>query len=78
MTREHDLLIRVVNEKSVLELERREFERQRNGDVNRLRDEAEHLEQCLLQVENARNALEQARHEYEEKNAQVRKKFVLK
>lgn len=39
--------------------------------MNRLRDEAEHLEGCLIQVENARLALEQARREYEEKNVQV-------
>uniref|UniRef100_A0A915CZG4 Peptidase S1 domain-containing protein n=1 Tax=Ditylenchus dipsaci TaxID=166011 RepID=A0A915CZG4_9BILA len=71
LAREHDLLIRVVNEKALLEQQRREFEQQRNADVNRLRDEAEHLEKCLLQVENARRALEKARRDYEQKHEQL-------
>lgn len=65
------MLIRVVNEKAILEQQRRDFERQRASDVARLRKEAEYLEQCLIQVDNARNALNNARFEYEKKNQQV-------
>ncbi|KAI1700877.1 hypothetical protein DdX_16440 [Ditylenchus destructor] len=71
LNREHDLLIRVVNEKALFEQQRKDFERQRNADVNRLREEAEHLEKCLTQVENARRAFERARKEYDQKNEQL-------
>ncbi|KAH7695902.1 hypothetical protein AAVH_37034, partial [Aphelenchoides avenae] len=71
LTKEHDLLTRVVNEKALLEAQRRDFERQRSADVMRLREEAEHLERCLVQVENAQRALDNSRKEYEAKNKQL-------
>ena len=71
LSKEHDLLVRVVNEKSLLEVARRDFERQRNADIVRLREEAGHLERCLLQVDNARRALDRARREYEAKRGEV-------
>ena len=37
LRREHDLLVRVLNERALLEQERREFIRQRDADVSRLR-----------------------------------------
>uniref|UniRef100_A0A914HG08 Uncharacterized protein n=1 Tax=Globodera rostochiensis TaxID=31243 RepID=A0A914HG08_GLORO len=51
--------------------ERREFARQRDADVLRLREEAEQLEQSLAQVESARHALLNARRDLEHKGEQL-------
>ena len=67
IAKEHDLLVRVVNERETLNEERRLFQRQRNGDIVRMREEAAHLESCLVQVEQANAALERSRGALEAK-----------
>ena len=37
LRREHDLLARVLNERALLEIEKREFRQQRDADILRLR-----------------------------------------
>ncbi|KAI6185123.1 hypothetical protein M3Y99_01958700 [Aphelenchoides fujianensis] len=71
ITKEHDLLVRVVNEREQLNAEKREFQRQRNADIQRMREEAEHLERCLIQVEQAHQALERSRKEVDEKHREL-------
>jgi len=71
LSSEHDLLLRVVNERALLEQQRRSFERQRNSDVARLRHEAENLERYLLHVNQARRALESSQKGYERKLAEL-------
>ncbi|KAI6188757.1 hypothetical protein M3Y98_00388500 [Aphelenchoides besseyi] len=71
ITKEHDLLVRVVNEREQLNAEKRDFQRQRNADVLRMREEAEHLERCLIQVEQAHQALERTRKELDEKHREL-------
>uniref|UniRef100_A0A914C5P2 Uncharacterized protein n=1 Tax=Acrobeloides nanus TaxID=290746 RepID=A0A914C5P2_9BILA len=71
ITKEHDLLVRVVNERNILDQMKNEFLIQRNADIIRIRDEAEHLERCLIQVENAYQGLEKARIDYEQKIMQI-------
>lgn len=61
----------MVNEKAQLEEQRREFQRQRNGDIIRMREEAEHLERCLQQVEQSHKALERTRKELEERHREL-------
>uniref|UniRef100_A0A914Y580 Uncharacterized protein n=1 Tax=Panagrolaimus superbus TaxID=310955 RepID=A0A914Y580_9BILA len=68
LKKEHDLLVRVVNERSTLQQQQREFELQRNADIIRLRKEAEELEVCFAQVQNALAAIESIRKDYELKN----------
>uniref|UniRef100_A0AC34G5L0 Uncharacterized protein n=1 Tax=Panagrolaimus sp. ES5 TaxID=591445 RepID=A0AC34G5L0_9BILA len=65
LKKEHDLLVRVVNERSILQQQQREFELQRNADIIRLRKEAEELEVCFAQVQNALAAIESIRKDYE-------------
>jgi sRNA-binding protein len=60
--------VRVVNERAQLDEQKREFQRQRNADIMRMREEAEHLERCLQQVEQSHQALERTRKELEEKH----------
>lgn len=55
----------------MLEQTKNDFARQRSSDIIRIREEAEHLERCLIQVENAFQGLEKARKDYEQKNLQV-------
>uniref|UniRef100_A0A1I8BQ48 Chromosome partition protein Smc n=1 Tax=Meloidogyne hapla TaxID=6305 RepID=A0A1I8BQ48_MELHA len=69
LQREHDLLVRVLNERALLEIEKREFRQQRDADI--LREEAEHLEQCLDQAESAKNAMEGAKNEFERRSGQL-------
>ncbi|CAK5074157.1 unnamed protein product [Meloidogyne enterolobii] len=71
LRREHDLLARILNERALLEIEKREFRQQRDADVFRLKEEAEHLEQCLNQAENAKIAMENAKKEFERRSSQV-------
>jgi len=71
LTKEHDLLVRVVNEKTLVEQERLDFERRRNADVARIHHEAVQLEASLAQVENAKNSLIRARSEYRRKIDQI-------
>nr|CAD2161961.1 unnamed protein product [Meloidogyne enterolobii] len=71
LRREHDLLARILNERALLEIEKREFRQQRDADVLRLKEEAEHLEQCLNQAENAKIAMENAKKEFERRSSQL-------
>ena len=72
LKKEHDLLVRVVNERTILEQKERQFEVQRNADIIRIRKEAEELEACFTQIQNALFAIEQIRKDYEIKNRNVR------
>jgi hypothetical protein len=72
LDKEHDLLIRIMNEKALMDEERQEFERRKSADVLRLREEANRLESNLTQAENARNALLQSKQEYKRKIEQVK------
>lgn len=71
LKKEHDLLVRVVNERTMLQQNQKEFEVQRNADIIRLRKEAEELEICFAQVQNALAAIEAIRKDYELKNRHV-------
>uniref|UniRef100_A0A7E4W769 TACC_C domain-containing protein n=1 Tax=Panagrellus redivivus TaxID=6233 RepID=A0A7E4W769_PANRE len=71
LKKEHDLLVRVINERTMLTETQRQFELQRNADIIRLRKEAEELEVCFNQVQNALIAIDALRKEYELKNKHV-------
>lgn len=77
-------MARVLNERALLEIEKREFKQQRDADILRLRlictdnknknpsrEEAEYLEQCLNQAESAKTSMENAKSEFERRNVQV-------
>lgn len=47
---QHDLLFRVINEKSLLDEERNSFFVQRNADITRIKEEAQKLDSKIIEV----------------------------
>ncbi|CEF60702.1 Hypothetical protein SRAE_X000243500 [Strongyloides ratti] len=71
LTKQHDLLVRVMNERSYIEEENQKFQMQKSMDISRIRSEAETLEKYAREIENARMFLEDARIKYEQKNQKL-------
>uniref|UniRef100_A0A0K0EL91 TACC_C domain-containing protein n=1 Tax=Strongyloides stercoralis TaxID=6248 RepID=A0A0K0EL91_STRER len=71
LTKQHDLLVRVMNERSYIEEENQKFQMQKSMDISRIRSEAEVLEKYAREIENARIFLEDARIKYEQKNQKL-------
>uniref|UniRef100_A0A0N5A0F5 TACC_C domain-containing protein n=1 Tax=Parastrongyloides trichosuri TaxID=131310 RepID=A0A0N5A0F5_PARTI len=71
LTKQHDLLVRVMNERAFIEEESQKFQMQKSMDISRIRLEAETLEKYAREIENARIYLEEARIKYEQKNQKL-------
>uniref|UniRef100_A0A0N5BVJ8 TACC_C domain-containing protein n=1 Tax=Strongyloides papillosus TaxID=174720 RepID=A0A0N5BVJ8_STREA len=71
LTKQHDLLIRVMNERAFIEEENQKFQMQKSMDITRIRSEAETLEKYAREIDNARIFLEDARAKYEQKNQKL-------